>query len=127
MPTKQFDLMYNGIIMAGANTFSFYNVKDQSLIVAVPSSNDSNWLRSHDVSQHIAEKVSYSSNPHTKKELCRISDLQLSKLERKPRTFRKIISMALQKGAENDIVQKSSEYCLERPIVPSMDPLPVFW
>jgi hypothetical protein len=113
-------------------TFEFYGVRDGDSIVALPIENEdsvygtNHWLTLTRDSESFNEALRWMLEPATAGEAARLRDLQLMRLERKPRSFMKIFSRAGMDEREPTRSDSSTVLGLP-PKSPSVDALPIEW
>jgi len=121
----------HGQLLSDALTFRFYNVKENDAIVVVPEQ-----ARGHEVDKWVLltsdvdafrEKIQFIANENTAREAAKIRDEFMTKMERKPRSFRRLCNAAASAG--RPFVYKpialNAEY--DRPAAPATQALPVCW
>ncbi|OHT11804.1 hypothetical protein TRFO_18585 [Tritrichomonas foetus] len=122
----------NGQILNENLTFWYYQIHAGDIIVAAPNTTDksdiSKWLSHTREAESFTDRISSIIDPRTSREAARLRDFQMSRMERKPRCFRKL-STSIKN--QNQCVTASPGLNLVIPDrnleEPSCDPLPVFW
>lgn len=155
--------LYNGYFLNESKSFSFYNLSENDTIVVVPTSADDKQLKNkyknitHDMSKFLSHlkrrqlRKSYSQNdensqmlndPSVQREVSRIRDVELLRMEYKPKFLRKIQmrhNNLLNSNSKNQFdlflskddneINKSTEMSTiigPQTLEPSIDPLPIF-
>ena len=125
--------IYNQNILKMSCTFSFYGFQGNEIIIALPEScaTTSKWYTNSIENDSLDEKIRNLINTSTAIESVRIRDLQLSKMERKPKAFRKLLTSLLVHDLSEEITDEKVPT-----VVPetnhlkmkiSSAPLPCFW
>jgi hypothetical protein len=88
------DLLFNGEILMDSVTFQMYGIHDRDAIVAVrrvaQSLDVSHWLSITRDSEAFQDRIRFFFNEQTSRELGRISDVAMLRIERRPRMFRRM-------------------------------------
>ena len=133
--------MYSGMVITKNITFKSLGVKPGESIVLISSKSKSRscddeiqkWVQITQDMEAFNEKMQLILNEDNAREAARLWDVVLSKIERKPRSFRRLC-LALsennklrdaEENEENESNQLSTDYTI--PDYPSTDPLPVFF
>lgn len=155
---------YNGYFLNESKSFSFYNLSENDTIIVVPSTADDKQLNnkyrniSHDTSKFLSHlKNNYSSlnddnsylnqyiDPSVQREMSRIRDVELLRMEYKPKFLRKIkmrqgnafdsrnrnsnnsFSIFLSRNdSKTDKTNAMSTVIGPQTLEPSIEPLPIF-
>jgi hypothetical protein len=122
-------LIYNGELLNDAMTFAFYRIREFEIIVVVPShAAVERWAQVTRDADAFQERIHFILNEDTARETARIRDMMLTKVERRPRPFRRLCS-ALDlwpaRPAAGDAAPLRIDY--PRADGPSRDPLPAAW
>jgi hypothetical protein len=128
-PRQRPEFIFRGQLLNPHETLSFYNIRDNDSLVlisqAAPSAfSKEKWMSATRESDEFDVSVRTAMNRDCRTELLRLRDLQLLRMECRPRTFRKV---------SNSV--KQMHRCLHDghktvlPGEPTMrcDPLPFFW
>jgi hypothetical protein len=124
--------IFNGVELLEENTFEFYGIRDGDSIVALPIDDrdpingTSQWLSLTRDSESFNESLRWMLDPATSGEAARLRDLQLMRLEGRPRAIMKMCAPA---GSEEGRVPRtdSSTVLGLPPKSPSVDALPMEW
>ena len=125
--------IYNQTILKMSRTFSFYGFKGNEIIIAIPETRatTSKWYTNSIENDSLNEKIHSLINTSTTIESVRIRDLQISKMEKKPKAFRKLLFLQRQHDLNEGFTCESTPT-----VVPetnhlkmkiSTAPLPCFW
>jgi hypothetical protein len=131
VPDLKVKFVFNGIILNEVMKFRLYGMKDNDLIIVVDDYDSMNYKRRFEAfskySETFTENVFNIINPHTSRETARIRDIQLSKLDRKPKSFRRVVKNQL-KIMNRDVFRPLEPLNIpEKSLNPSTLPLPCFW
>lgn len=134
LPEKNVSFILKGRVLSDSCTFKAYGIHNNDvLIVSYPnqahiaSMKYSSPLHESD---SISERINNIVNPHTTTEVVRLRDLQMARLERRPKTFRKMCFTIQNSESKTNF---SSEANLKSVIPtiplekPSTEPLPMLW
>jgi hypothetical protein len=117
-PDTPVAFLYNGVLLLEAMTFEFYGVSDSDLIIVAPAPSGG----------RANPAVVAEQKQATAEEPARLRDLKLTRMERKPKTFRRFV-----RTYENAIAPGPWQTA-HRTVIPEMsatspseDPLPVSW
>jgi hypothetical protein len=125
-------LIFNGIVLSPSNSFDFYGIRERDFLVAVPTSPDpaftSRWISLSQDTESFRERLECLLNQGTAMEAARLRDFQFTKIERRPRTFRKFTANC--QGALDFPPAENPSHCsvvAGKGQAPSVAPLPIFW
>lgn len=124
----QFSLIFQGQLLLDSVSLESYHIKEKDTIVAIPITSKETeidkWLTITKDVETFHEKIHFMSNEKTTREAGRIRDLIMTKIERKPRSFRKLCQSV--QSAQRPIESKSIDLVLNWPKQdgPSCEPLP---
>lgn len=126
-------VVFKGQILGDARTFDFYNVKENDTLIVVGGGRQDaeveKWLNitGDGDRDSVQDRFRLLFDEGTAREVARIRDVLLTKVERKPRTFRRLCGVirevARRPSGENSVA------LIEGPSAtnPSIEPLPVMW
>jgi hypothetical protein len=119
-------------LLSDQNTFDFYSIRQKDIIVAIPAESDPGdfrkWSSVTDDSETFAEKMSYLTSQGTSREVARLRDYQMIRAERRPRSFRKLISNYQNSGYGRVTSTLHVPLAIpSAPLLPNSNPLPIFW
>ena len=127
---EQCQFVFQGQLLVEARTFQFYRIKNGDTLVVVQSPDlgveVDKWLSITDDVDSFRDKMKSVLNEDAGKETARIRDMLMTKLERKPRTFRKLC-VAVEALSQRTFRNKQIQLCTDFPAgdAPSVEPLPV--
>jgi hypothetical protein len=132
MGLEDCQFIYNGQVLGDSMTFRSYRIKEKDTLVVVPGgpsgTEADRWLSLTQDEEGFHEKVQFILREDTAREAARIRDVLMTKMERKPRPFRRlctaVMAMPLPTVAGKKIDLNIDYAQLEEP---SIDPLPIFW
>jgi hypothetical protein len=120
----------NGVHLLDNQTFGFYDLRPKDIIVALPCTPDNRdvpkWIALTHDSDAFGERIACIINQDISREAGRLRDFQLTKMERRPRTFRKLVANAGRKSPPPGRILETTVIA-PQPDSPSRDPLPVGW
>ena len=121
-----------GAILRENHTFEFYKLSPNDVILSIPCKQDHRdlqlWTARSLDTEVLNERVTSINSPMASKELSRIRDLQMTRMERRPRTFRKMAESCKKSIQRVSAPAKKTEIVLCEPLLsPSDAPLPVLW
>jgi hypothetical protein len=122
--------VYNGEILNDAMTFAFYRIRELETIVVVPASSEvEKWAQLTRDADAFQERIQFILNEDTARETARIRDMMLTKVERRPRPFRRLClsvdAWPTRPPSAIDAVPMKIDYAPAQG--PSCDPLPAAW
>jgi hypothetical protein len=123
-------MLWNGRLLLDSNTFESYSMHSKDSIVALssePSSYDTRrWLAVTKEWELLNDRISCIVNPSVSREAGRLRDLQLMRLDTRPRSVRKFMSLTAQAASAFSGKSSSGEtMCVsDPPSTPNTDPLP---
>jgi hypothetical protein len=130
-PSEALSFIANGVSLCDQNTFDFYSIRDRDVVVALPAGSDvalvRKWSLVTDDSDTFAEKIGYLINHETSREVGRLRDFQMMRVERRPRSFRKLVSAYQNSHGRVASSPQASFTVPSAPVTPNVDPLPTFW
>ena len=124
---KNVSLIHQGQVLNPSLTVGFYKINDGDCLISVNSQNTkqiNSWKNISLNRADIMSKLSGKNVVNKEKELVRLKDVSMLKMDLKPRSYRKIVSRLINKPEK---VMKIEETKYTAPIVPCCDALPVFW
>ena len=132
LPLEHCQFVFEGQLLVDTKTFQFYGIKTGDTLVVVQAAEMGlevdKWLSITDDVDGFRDKMKSVLNEGAGRETARIRDMLMTKLERKPRTFRKLC-VAVENLAQRTFSGKNIE--LNTDFVtgdaPSDKPLPVNW
>lgn len=127
--------MFNGQILLENFSFEFYGVKPYDIVVVVHQAqrdDPARWLSLTRDNESFADRISSIINQKTAREAARLRDFQLLRMERKPKTFRRLCSakmlrMAKGSGSIFRARRVATNIDYAPPDSPCTDELPSFW
>ena len=132
LPDKSVSFVYDGNLLIDSHTFSFYGIKNGDILIVIKSTDNNflnqKWIAYSKENDTFNERINSIINPQTTNEVVRLRDLQMSRIERKPKTFRKLCQTATNfetKFNNNRLLEVNISNT--PPINPSTSPLPIFW
>ena len=125
MPEKDITFIHNGVILNSTLPFGFYEIKPSDIIICVRNRDlNTQWL-SLTNRELVHERVSEVMDPQVSYELAKLRDLQMLRIERKPKLYRK---MCIQLNEETETKTPSFTLLIPpKPKKPSDSPLPLIW
>jgi hypothetical protein len=131
IPGDAVTFVSNGVVLVEKQTFSFYGIRERDIIVSVPCQPTdremAKWIDLTRDCEAFSERIASIIDQGTSREAGRIRDFQITRMERKPRTFRRLTNNC-QRPLLPLRPQKAFRTILpERADGPSIEPLPVFW
>jgi hypothetical protein len=120
----------NGVHLLDKETFAFYGLRSRDIIVALPCTPDNRdvpkWIALTHDSDAFSDRIACIINQDVSREAGRLRDFQLTRMERRPRTFRKLVANS---GRSSPPLRSTRETTViaDPPDSPSSDPLPVGW
>ena len=130
-PYESATFLYNGQLLLENLSFEFYGIKPRDVLVIIQSnqpSDSSRWLSLTRDTDSFTDRISSIINQKTSREAARLRDFQLVRMERKPRTFRKLCFAKMSRiGETTQCHNTTTSISFETPDMPSTDPLPSFW
>ena len=131
LPDLKVNFVLNGVILNEEMSFGFYYVKANDVMIVVNKcdyANKKNKFATYsNENESFTESVFNIINPKTSKESVRIRDIQLAKLDRKPKVFRKVVKTQLEYFNQSPAKQCIPSIIPSKSSVPSVEPLPCFW
>lgn len=131
---KRVSFIWNGIALMDTETFGSYGIQEKDIIVSIPAdTNDSSkWLTLTRDSESFSDRIASVMDQSTAKEASRLRDFQITRMERKPRTYRRLITNYERAMTESPVTSRSTEkFVTKMPqftlAAPSVDPLPIIW
>ena len=131
LPDMKVNFVLNGVVLNEEMNFGFYYVKANDVVIVV---NNYDYARKENKfaiysneNESFTESVFNIINPQTSKESIRIRDLQLAKLDRKPKAFRKVVKTQLEYFNQSPVKQCITSIIPSKSSRPSVEPLPCFW
>ncbi|OHT00732.1 hypothetical protein TRFO_32455 [Tritrichomonas foetus] len=133
------DFVFNGTILSGNQTFRSAGLKSGDSIVVIFHKSNSDktyeelqkWLQITQDSESFNEKMQLILNEDNAREAARLRDVFLSKIERKPRSFRRLCLAVAENNKNKEREVQGNNFSLsidyEKPEMPSCDPLPIFF
>lgn len=129
-----FIFMAKGVILSESNTFEFYGLLPNDVIWSIPLVQQNlldlqTWAARSLDADAFSESLSAMNNCGMSKEMARLRDLQMTRMERRPRTFRKVVDCykrVIQKQSLKSEIKTESVHS-EPLLSPSDEPLPVLW
>jgi hypothetical protein len=129
-PSENVTFVANGIRLADSDTFQSCAIRDKDVIIAIPASAPANiprWCALSEDSEAFAEQVGFLVNQRTSREVARLRDFQMTRVDRRPRQFRRYVSnfqtahqpFSSRPGPGLSIGESAS--------APSVAPLPTLW
>jgi hypothetical protein len=124
--------LFNGILLSDSNSFDFYGIREQDFLLALPippeAAYTSGWISLSQDTESFKERLECLLNRGTASEVARIRDQQFTKIERRPRTFRRLTA-SCQGGLEfpPPETQSSAMVIARSDDAPSVAPLPILW
>jgi hypothetical protein len=117
----------NGVHLLDNQTFAFYGLLPKDIIVALPDNHDvGKWIvLTHD-SDAFSDRIVCIVNRDISREVGRLRDFQLTKMERRARTFRKLVASARWTSPPPRMTHETTVIAAP-PESPNCDPLPVGW
>ena len=134
LPPVDLVLIYDSAILEHFKTFNFYGIKEGDVIVVL-SKNESDedtkmrWIQATSDDDEIIQRVHMAMNPSLTKEVARLKDLHLARVENRRKMFYQVAKKAKYEHNLSDgyVPDKKSETVIgETPDFPSTDPLPIF-
>ena len=130
--------IHNGIEMIDSLPFSFYDVKERDVLVVCSKSKtviNEKWTTLAKDTDLFKERVGSIIDPKTSREVARLKDFQMIKMEKKPRAYRRLCAQFIEEEANKRILraeQKPKHVTVVPEIdttnsMPSSQPLPIFW
>lgn len=124
----QFSLIFQGQLLSDSMSLDAYHIKERDTIVAIPTSKETEvdkWMTITKDVDTFHEKIHFMANEQTAREAGRIRDLIMTKIERKPRSFRKLCESV--QSVQRPIVPKSIDLVVDYPKLdgPCCEPLPL--
>jgi hypothetical protein len=122
--------VYNGVLLNDAMTFSFYRIRELETIVVVPIPTEiEKWAQLTQDADAFQERIQFILNEETARETARIRDLMLTKLERRPRPFRRLCASLDSWPSRSPSPTDGNPLQIHYPRAdgPSCDPLPAAW
>jgi hypothetical protein len=131
-PAESLSFISNGIQLSDTFTFDFYRLHDKDVIVALPrgapSADLQRWCVATDDSEAFTDQVGFLVGTGTSREVARLRDYQMIRVEKRPRTFRRFASACRNAGqTRTSSAAPCSLTVVDRPEEPSADPLPILW
>jgi hypothetical protein len=131
-PAERLSFIAHGIHLGDAFTLDSYSIHDKDVIIALPiespPSDVHKWCTATDDTEVFADQVGFLVGQGTSREVARLRDFQMIRLEKRPRSFRRFIS-AYRPGRQP--CTPTSPICQltvgDRSVGPNADPLPVMW
>jgi hypothetical protein len=125
--TDSVTYMSNGTILDENHTFEFYGLRPSDTIVALPGASQSGdlikWITFTRDSDAFSNRITGIVRRDISREAGRIRDMQLARMERRPRTFRKLLASA-EKEAASSIKSKTPTIIGPPAVAPGDQPLP---
>jgi hypothetical protein len=120
--------VYNGEILNDAMTFSFYRIRELETIVVVPAASElEKWAQMTRDADAFQERIQFILNEDTARETARIRDMMFTKLERRPRPFRRLCTSLDAWPARPPSATTRLTIDYPRADGPSCEPLPAAW
>ncbi|EAY06505.1 hypothetical protein TVAG_257440 [Trichomonas vaginalis G3] len=133
IPDRIVKFVHNGIELTDSFSLSMYGVKEGDVIFVLPETKNGasyteKWASLTKDRDLFHDRVCSLIDPETAMEAARIRDLQMLRMERKPKVFRKISSV-YKSDAPTKQKSKAPVNAVEPPKLnkPSAAPLPTFW
>lgn len=124
--------IYQGQIMCERRPLHTYNIKEDEVIVVISDAQQSpeldKWLSVTSEADCFQDRIRFMVNDTTARETAKLRDMVMTKIERKPRSFRRLCNavQALPKRQfYNRDIPLNLDY--ETPDAPSCAPVPVNW
>lgn len=132
IPDRFVRFIHNGTELSSTFSLSMYGVKEGDVIFVLPESKSGSytekWTNLTKDRDLFHDRVCSLIDPETAMEAARIRDLQMLRMERKPKVFRKISSVY---KVDAPTKQKSKIPAIpnfpKKNETPSIEPLPAFW
>ena len=125
---------FNGQILSESHSFGFYSFKDKDSIIAISNQQENQgdqinsfWTQLSKNNDSFQEIINWATYPPTAKELARLRDLHMNKLERKPSFFKKLSATRLAYEESARPVPIITKTYYEKPKEITSEPLPSFW
>jgi hypothetical protein len=127
-PSAPKRFIFNGLELREGQTFGSYGIRDGDLIIAVPQGDDGvhRWMALTRDHESINEALRWVLDPKTAGEAARLRDLQLWRLEQRPRLFAKLCLPFNGDGAEGGRAVDTTVLA-DAPAQPCCEKLPVGW
>lgn len=131
-PDSKKKFINNGIELVESKTFGFYHLQNGDYIIAISNEKDvlfqSNiWLNLTKDNDNFDEYMKLMVNPALSNEAARLKDLHYVKMERRPRTFRKMCTSFMMTEKANESASENLQSYDIKPDQPSTEALPAFW
>ena len=125
------ELVCQGQVLADSQTLRFYNMKERDTIVVisgVPSEHEiERWLVVTSDTEAFHDRMQFMVNEKTAREAARMHDVLMTKIERKPRTFRRVCAAVANRSADCEVRTTEVTVNYGKAEEPSSRPLPVHW
>jgi hypothetical protein len=124
--------VFNGQILGLGTTFKSHKIKAKDTLVVIPggtvNAEVEKWRSWTEDKERFNERLRLVMRSDTTRETARIRDVMMTRLERKPRQFRRICGAMMSAPATSRSAGKwSSNFDYEGGAAPSCAPLPIFW
>ena len=125
--------------MVDSMPFSYYDVKDRDILFVCPKSNSAvneKWATLAKDTDLFREKVGSIIYPSLSKEAARLKDFQMLRMEKKPRTYRRLCAQFLEEETNKRLIRSEQKQkhvtIIPEPLKlknskPVSETLPVFW
>ena len=134
LPDQSVEFILHGTKLTDSSTFAFCGIKNNDILFVIKNSPnsvlDQKWINMTRESDVLNDRFSCILNPKTTSEAIRLRDMQLSRLERKPRAYRKLCAAALNIDGKSSFgTDDSKPFIIPKTKLekPMSTPLPVFW
>jgi hypothetical protein len=128
LPNPGFDLLIDGMIMLEGMPLASYAVTSGTIIVALAKEAlqaQEHWSQLMSDREAFQERMTTMENPKLKKEISRLKDLRVMRLEGRPNFATRVLPFYAQMGIQPR--QRVKSICSQHPLEPSTKPLPVWW
>lgn len=134
-PFKEPVFIHSGVIIQPATSLEFNKVSNGDVIIAVPKCETKSsridsymyWTNFLKNSQEVASRIEASNNRYTSREVARIHDLELARLEGNTRVFDKFCRCLLNTPTATTTEPSITFYPNQNPLAPSKEALPALW
>ena len=132
--------LFNGQILLENFSFEFYGIKPLDIVVIVQQSqqdDSTKWISLTKDNDSFTDRISSIINQKTSREAARLRDFQLIRMERKPKTFRKLCSAKMTRMSnsnsyniynlyqDTNSIKTNIDY--KKSDSPNTEELPSFW
>jgi hypothetical protein len=131
-PDCDTDFVFHGQLLNGKRTFDFYQLRSNDSIVAIPAKADPKitepWITITRDDDTFSDSIRMLVNPKAKSESMRLRDLRATRLENRPRVFRKFCHEGLKLRPESEARSPDSQIVIPKEAKDiSNESLPICW